>query len=365
MQQIILIIRIIVGVLFIFSGLIKANDPLGLSYKMVEFFEVFEVHFLTKFSLAFALLMNLFEIVAGIAIILGKKVKLFVALLLILIVFFTFLTGYALFSGKIKTCGCFGDCIPLSPATSFAKDIFLLVLIVFLWIKQQYIQPLTNTMVTSSTLIVSGMCTMLFQYNALQNLPIIDCLPYKKGNDIVEQMKKPANYVPDSTEIVYQYKKNGVIVSFDQNHFPNDFDSTYEYVDRTDKLIRKGSGFPKIIDFTLQSINGSDTTAAIFSLPKYILVMGTNFPKDVEKWKTQMKEVQQVCKQKNIPLFYVSSQSNSELAAFINEGFTVLKCDATTIKTAARVNSTYFLMQHATIVEKQSWKLIENIQKLL
>src|SRR6266498_111114 len=114
--------RIIVGVLFIFSGLVKANDPLGLSYKMQEFFEVWGLSSLNDYTLALSLVMNIFEVLAGVAVIIGWRMKLFSWLLLLLIIFFTFLTGYAALSGKIKTCGCFGDCIPLTPTTSFIKD---------------------------------------------------------------------------------------------------------------------------------------------------------------------------------------------------------------------------------------------------
>src|SRR6478735_4164733 len=133
MKTVLLIIRWIVGLLFIFSGLIKANDPLGLSYKMQEFFEVWGIHSLNDLTLPLAIIMNVFEIVAGVAVLIGWQMKIFSWLLLLLIVFFTFLTAYALFSGKIKTCGCFGDCLPLTPAQSFGKDIFLLVLILVLF----------------------------------------------------------------------------------------------------------------------------------------------------------------------------------------------------------------------------------------
>ena len=133
MQNFIKIIRWSVGLLFIFSGLIKANDPMGLSYKMQEFFEVWGMTFLNDYTLALSLIMNTLEIVAGIALLIKFPYKQTLWLLLGLIVFFTFLTGYALFSGKIKTCGCFGDCIPLTPQTSFIKDILLFICIVILF----------------------------------------------------------------------------------------------------------------------------------------------------------------------------------------------------------------------------------------
>src|ERR1700722_3466388 len=133
--------RIIVGVLFIFSGLIKANDPLGLSYKMEEFFDVWHFHLLDNYTLFFSIVMIVFEIVAGVAILLGWRMKLFSWLLLLLIFFFTFLTGYAYLSGKVRECGCFGNCIPLTAGESFTKDLVLLVLILFLFANKNIIKP--------------------------------------------------------------------------------------------------------------------------------------------------------------------------------------------------------------------------------
>src|SRR5688572_20448289 len=133
MKTILIIVRWLVGLLFIFSGLIKANDPLGLSYKMQEFFEVWGWHGLNDYTLSLSILMIAFEIIAGVAVLVGWRMRLFSWLLLLLIIFFTFLTAYALFSGKIRTCGCFGDCIPLTAQTSFIKDLLLLLLILFLF----------------------------------------------------------------------------------------------------------------------------------------------------------------------------------------------------------------------------------------
>src|SRR5215210_6162430 len=150
MKILLSVIRIVVGVLFIFSGLIKANDPTGLSFKMEEFFEVWGLTFLNSYTLAFALIMNAFEIVAGVAVLLGWRMRLFSWLLLLLIIFFTFLTGYALLSGKIKTCGCFGDCIPLTSKQSFIKDLVLLVLIIIIFITKDAIRPLFSNAASTS-----------------------------------------------------------------------------------------------------------------------------------------------------------------------------------------------------------------------
>src|SRR5947208_4438136 len=145
MKLLVNISRIIVGILFIFSGLVKANDPLGLSYKMQEFFDVWNWYSFYDYTLSFSLIMNVFEVLAGVAVIIGWRMKLFSWLLLLLIIFFAFLTGYAVLSGKIKTCGCFGDCLPLTPIESFTKDLILFVLILILFINRKqiysYVKP--------------------------------------------------------------------------------------------------------------------------------------------------------------------------------------------------------------------------------
>ena len=142
MKAVVNLVRIIVGVLFIFSGLVKAIDPLGLSYKMQEFFELWNMTQFNSWTLLLSILMNAFEIIAGFALLLGWRIRLFMWLLLLLILFFTFLTGYAYLSGKFKNCGCFGDCIPISPLTSFLKDILLTILIAFLFWQKDKIRPL-------------------------------------------------------------------------------------------------------------------------------------------------------------------------------------------------------------------------------
>ena len=281
MRNMITLIRWIVGLLFIFSGLVKANDPLGLSYKMQEFFEVWGWHFLHDYTLVFSLVMNVFEIVAGVAVIVGWRLRSITWMLLLLIIFFTFLTGYALFSGKIKTCGCFGDCIPLTPAMSFGKDILLLVLILILLFTVDRVPAMMSETGSITIVFISLLATAALQWYVLKNLPLVDCLPYKKGNDIVQQMQTPEGAIPDSFAIVFKYKKDGKAISFDQTSFPDDFDSTYEYIDREDKLVRKGNGLTaKIVDFTLQNFSGEDTTQAVFSRKEdYVLVLAQDMSK--------------------------------------------------------------------------------------
>ena len=351
-------IRIFVGLLFIFSGLIKANDPHGLSYKMQEFFEVWGFDFLNPLSLFSSLGMNVLEVFAGIAIIVNWQTKKITWLLFMLILFFTFLTGYALFSGKIKTCGCFGDCLPLTPAMSFTKDIILGVLIVILLATNS--GKANKGIFGKIVLYTVTLGTAAFQWYVLSYLPIVDCLPFKKGNDIVEQMKVPVGAIPDSTSIEFMYTKNGKEVRFDQVNFPTDFDSTYVYVDRKDKVVKKGNGLvAKIVDFNLTTKSGTDTTAALFSNSKqYVLVFAKEM-NGAESWKNEFQTIYKKLQAQNIDVILVTPEA--ERAASIFGNINIVTSDATVIKTAARVIPTYFLMQHAVIKEKVAAPCIDKL----
>src|SRR6201996_9127715 len=167
MKQLLAVTRGLVGILFIFSGLVKADDPLGLSYKMQEFFEVWNFHWLDNYTLTFSLIMIVFEIIAGVAILVGWRMKLFSWLLLLLIIFFSFLTGYAYLSGKVRECGCFGNCIPLTAGQSFTKDLLLLILILFLFFLRQKIQPFLKPAASAAVLTLAAILSFAFQWYVL------------------------------------------------------------------------------------------------------------------------------------------------------------------------------------------------------
>jgi uncharacterized membrane protein YphA (DoxX/SURF4 family) len=350
MQAFLKILRWSVGLLFIFSGLIKANDPLGLSYKMQEFFEVWGIPFLDDYTLVFAVVMNTLEIVAGVAVLIKFPYKQTLWMLLGLIVFFTFLTGYALFSGKIKTCGCFGDCIPLTPKVSFIKDLVLLCSILILLFNQKKVKSNLHKALGIFLLILSTGIVGYGQYYVLQHLPFIDCLPYKRGNDIKEQMKTPEGAVPDSVSIQMSFIKDGKNVQFDINQFPTDFDSTYVYQDRKEVLILKGNGkVAKIVDFSLFTMNNVDTTEALFnSTTPYVLLFSGNIDAFIP-WKSLITKI----KEKHQQVYLVTADKAN--VAQLNLDIPVLIGDMTMIKTAARVWPTVTIMNGSSIMEKQSY----------
>ena len=363
MKILISLARIIVGLLFIFSGLVKAIDPLGLSYKMQEFFELWGMTQFNDHTLWLSIVMIAFEIIAGVALLLGWQMKLFSWLLLLLILFFTFLTGYAYLSGKFKNCGCFGDCIPITPITSFGKDIVLTVLIFFLFANVKKIQPLFSKKVSVVLIVIASAISFGIQWYALNYLPPVDCLPYKKGNNIAEKMKAPVGAIPDSFAIRFVYEKGGKQFEFAPAELPADLDS-YNYVSRTDKLIRKGNAEPPIKGFALSGTTDQDSTSIVLSQPYAVVLFCEDFSTPFSAWKDDFAKLYTSAKTKNIPVYAVTNRMDEAMKNFAETSFAVVplfKCDYTAIRTAARTNPTIYLLKEGTILDKQSYKRMGRI----
>jgi uncharacterized membrane protein YphA (DoxX/SURF4 family) len=362
MRQVITICKYIVGIVFIFSGLVKANDPLGLSYKMQEFFEAWNWHFLHNYTLQFAYIINIVEVVAGIALLINYKPKITTKVLLALIVFFTFLTAYVLFSGKIKACGCFGDCIPLTPNQTFIKDLVLLALILLILFYIKYLKPLTIKFVGELVVLLCILAVASIQSYVLINLPFADCLPYQKGNDILQQMKVPAGSTPDSIAIAMIYTKNGKQVKIWGDNFPEDFDSTYQFVSREDVVIRKGNAEPAIKDFTLTDSSDIDVTATVFSQEQPYIFILINELKDSATTASYLPQNLLITWQNQQYKIFVVTSDVQHLNLLKPYPVSILKCDATVLKTASRSKATYLLMNKATIINKLAYT---NAAKLL
>lgn len=371
MKHLVLLLRIIVGVLFIFSGLVKANDPLGLSYKMQEFFEVWGWHGLNHLSLPTAILMNGFEIVAGFALLIGWRIKWVLGLLLILIVFFTFLTGYTYATGKPTNCGCFGDCLPISSQTSFLKDVILTLMILFLIWKRHLLPSFFRPAIRTVLLLLATLLAFGLQVYALRYLPPVDCLPFKVGNSIPEKMLPPPNSVPDSFAIRFIYEKDGKQYEFSPAELPADLQS-YQYVSRTDKLIRKGNADPAIKGFRLVDNSDTDRTGEILTAP-YALVL---FIEDLnarplQEWGGEWKRIVDEARVKRIPWFVVArfpEQVREPMSNLLNEPVNVLAMDVTAMHTAARTNPCLYLLQEGRVEAKQGdrrfSRLLETIRSM-
>src|SRR5882672_5858215 len=187
--------RYFVGALFIFSGLIKLNDPIGTEIKMEEYFEVFAEDFgsfflwLKPYALEIGLFLIVLELALGVAVLLYYRMNFTTKVLLGLMIFFTFLTFYSAYFDKVTDCGCFGDAIKLTPWQSFYKDIILMVFVLHLFWYRKKFDPILRTMEGHVIVfLVTGVSFFLGIY-AVRHLPFIDFRAYKIGNTIPDQMK--------------------------------------------------------------------------------------------------------------------------------------------------------------------------------
>jgi len=366
MKTLVRIVQIFVGVLFVVSGLVKANDPIGLGYKMQEFFELWglgfaqgsfvrnALDFFHGISLPLSIGMITLEILAGVSLLIGWKKKLIIWLLLVLIVFFTFLTGYAYLSGKFTNCGCFGDCLLITPLTSFLKDLLLLAMILFLLLGQRYIAPVFTPRLRAAILSLCLILSLGLQWYVLNYLPLADCLPFKKGNNISEQMKPPPGSRPDSIVIKYVYEKGGKRYEWAANELPADF-STYKYVDRIDKVVRKGNADPAIKGFSLVGLSGEDSTQIILEQPAAVVAFALDFTN--HQWIKAFNEVVKAARSRNIPVYVATTNLVDGEKAFSEEGITGVQffnTDFTVVRTVARTTPTILFLKKGTIARKFS-----------
>ena len=367
MKSAVNIARVIVGILFIFSGLVKANDPLGLSYKMQEFFELWGMAKFNSWTLLMSVLMNAFEIIAGFALLLGWRIKLFSWLLLLLIIFFTFLTGYAFLSGKFQNCGCFGDCLPITPKTSFIKDLLLLALIGFLFWKQNMIKPLLSDKTGTLSMLAVTILSFGFQWYTLSYLPVVDCLPFKKENNITQKMKIPEGARPDSFAIRIVYEKAGKQYEFAPAELPSDL-GTYKFVSRKDKLVKKGNAEPAIKGFSISGVTDEDSTQIVLSQSYAVLLFCEDFSVPVSKWEKEFANIYTTAKAKNIPVYMITTQSGEAAKKITGTSFAaiqVFKCDFTAIRTAARTNPCLYVLKQGEILSKWSRHHFSSANKLI
>lgn len=250
--------RIIVGCLFIFSGLVKLNDPFGTAFKLEEYFHVFSADFgsyfeiLIPYSLFLSIAIVGLEVILGIAVLLNYRMKQTTWILLLLILFFTFLTFYSFYFDKVKECGCFGTLIVLTPKQSFYKDLILLVFILIIFFLGRNQASILNSFKGDLLMLIISFVTFYAGYHAANHLPYFDLLNFKVGNNIPQLMK-----AEEAPKYKFILSKGGKEFEFLQENYPTD--TSYKFVRY--ELLNKDTTklVPKIIGFNVDSDEGDKT----------------------------------------------------------------------------------------------------------
>jgi hypothetical protein len=354
--------RIAVGLLFIFSGLIKANDPLGFSYKLEEYFEVFHMTWLNGFALSMAIILCALEMILGFALLAGARAVKVVWGLLLLIIFFAFLTFYSAYFKVVQTCGCFGDAIPLTPWQSFSKDMVLLLLVLVLFVNRKSIKSLTNAKTGDKLLIGAAIVSVGFGLYTYNFLPVIDFLPYKIGANILQEMKTPPGAMPDEFEVTYNLlnkKTKATKTMTDKEYLKSGIwkDTNWEVQGNPEsRLVKKGFE-PKIRDLNIQDAQGNNYNEELLSSPFYSLV--------IVAWNLEATNNEAVARinalainltqNYNTRTIFITSNAPEQAQQFAKEHKLVSElfyADGVPLKTMVRSNPGIMLLKNGTVVNK-------------
>lgn len=359
------ILKNFIGAYFVFSGIVKAIDPVGTGIKMEEYFEIFHQYFpflnfvwdaLEPVSLGFSIFMILLEIILGLLLIFGALPQLTIYLIFATIVFFTFLTGFSHITGKVTDCGCFGDFIKLTPKVSFIKDIVLVIILLPLVKSWRNITSLFPIRPRSLALFILSILAIVFTLRNVYYEPVVDFRAYKVGTNIAECLSLPPDAKPYIYENIFIYKNNasGENHEFTVETLPKDWDN-WTFVDRIDKLIQKGDD-PKCKDFAIADANSSDLTNEYMNeeQPIFALVI-PNLKKMSDKNLLHIKDVLDAAVKDGHYAIALTGSNIPDVEAKLKAAdihLDVFNTDETPLKTIMRSNPGILVLKKGTILGK-------------
>ncbi len=395
------------GALFIFSGFVKALDPLGTSYKMKDYFDAFtqfsgvSFTWLANMSTFLAVFMIVLEIVLGVALIIGFKKKITLGLTAALMIFFTVLTGFTYLTGfinpdyydivsrteykeageqldvfvaydklqmKVTDCGCFGDFLKLEPKVSFYKDLFLMVVLIVLAFFNKHIhQFFGNTFSWTKVGGTAFFFTIFCMMNYIWGLPMVDFRPYKIGNDINELRIEVAD------KLDYGFIFKNVNTGETKRVTMNDYgtyssDAAWEFTNEQDNIVIEKGIEATIANFGAFTADGLDKTDVILMNEDYSFwVLSKSLKKsDLKAWE-KLNEVYEYADENNKEMFAFMAVNFDDAEKFrhdVQAPYTFYQADETFIKTVIRANPGLVLLKNGVVMGKWHHSDIPNKEQM-
>lgn len=351
------ILRTLFGAVFVFSGFVKAIDPLGSAYKITDYLTALNLQQLDVLALPIAITLSAVEMGIGISLVTSIQAKFSSVLAIVFMLIMTPFTLWIALTNPVSDCGCFGDAIVLSNWTTFWKNIVLLILIIAVIYLNNYYRPYLSPMPSWLLFATFFMIPLALSCYSLRHLPLIDFRPYKVGNHLEDLMQVPQDAPTDQYKTTFIYEKNGIQQEFDETNYPWN-DSTWTFISQNSVLVKKGYT-PPIHDFNLITLNGDDVTDIVLAADKvYIVVMY-----DLRQTDTlQIDKINALYKQaqKEGTLFYaLTADLETDIQDFKEvHGCTFPFCqvDPITLKTIIRANPGIVLLQKGTVTHKWNAK---------
>jgi len=350
--------RILLGLTFVFSGFVKGIDPWGSAYKFTDYFNAFQMPWLTSLAFALGILLAAAEFFLGLAMVFNFFIRITSWFILAFMIFFTGLTFVLALTNPVTDCGCFGDALVITNWQTFYKNIVLLALAIFVFKQRNNFKskngPILSIAMTGMTLVVY-FYLVAYSYN---HLPIIDFSPYKVGVNIPDAMKIPEGAPKDIYEnnLVYKNLKSGEEKEFTEANYPWQDTLNWKFVKMAEqKLIQKGYK-PPIHDFRIETSEGEDIKDFfLYDEKGTFIVIAHNLQKSNKEGMAKMAALAVDAKRKGYNFIGLTATSPDSFEAFKNETgaqFDFFNTDEITLKTIVRSNPGLILVKKGTILAK-------------
>jgi uncharacterized membrane protein YphA (DoxX/SURF4 family) len=341
--------------LFIFSGYVKAIDPIGSEIKFGEYFEAFGMQALEPTALVAGILLAVIELMLGLCFLFGLRMKLVSLGAILFMTFMTILTLVLAITDAVQDCGCFGDAIKLTNWQTFYKNLIIMPFVIYAFIERKnYRQIFENTTewIIALLLIITSSGISIYAY---RHLPFIDFMAYKVGANIPDGMiipeGAPADIYEESTFI---YEKDGKQEIFTLENLPDD---SWTYVDApAPKLLKKGY-VPPTKDFSITSLEtGESLHENIFAHGGYLIfITSPDISHAKLKNAAALNELYQYSINNDINFMMLSSSSEQANEAYrqnVGAKYPVYATDATVLKSMVRSNPGIMLLKDNTVLKK-------------
>ena len=349
--------RTLLGLVFIFSGAVKAIDPFGTVYKIEDYLKAFGGFFTELLPLAdvAAVVLILLEVVLGVCMVLNVRTQWTSWLALAFYAVMTPLTLYIALNNPVSDCGCFGDAIILTNWQTFWKNVVLITLAILLVLLRKSVNQLWRGYMEVIIAFIAASISFAFMEYTYRHLPMVDFRPYKIGNHLPTLMEYPEDAEPDQYEFSFVYEKDGVEETFTLENYPKG-DSTWTFVRQESKLIKKGYE-PPIHDFEIINAEGEDLTWDILeSEDPVTLVVMYDLAKADKKQMDKIEALYANCQLSNVNCYILTGSGTDEIIAFSMEHPTlsdcICTCDPVTLKTIVRANPGVIVLQNGIVIDK-------------
>lgn len=363
------ICRILVGLLFIYSGFVKGVDPLGSNYKFIDYFNAFHMNWMGSTALFFSFVLSLAEFMIGICLFLNIKTKWAAWGALLFMAVFTPLTLVLAIKNPVTDCGCFGDALILTNWETFWKNVVLLAMTLVIFYNKQKFKSIFNFLEQTVILVCTIVFMLFIEFYCYRHLPIVDFRPYAIGKNINEGMTVPEGAPHDEYEITLQYKnKNtGEIKDFTEQNYPWQDTVNWEYASSSEKLIKEGFKAP-IHDFVIEHPEMGDITQDVLQDNGYtFLVVAYNINKTDPSNQEKLNRLADYAREKGWRFYCLSASVGDDIRKYAeahNVNYDFCSTDEIQLKTIVRSNPGLVLLREGTILDKWGHRDLPEVDEI-